>query len=66
MAGHLNIKTKMFDFEARVLIGWLANALASQQIRTRASRSNMFQFVLILRWPAFLTAGVGYMNLRKG
>ena len=23
--GNLNIKTKMFDFEERVLIGWLAN-----------------------------------------
>ena len=26
-AGHLNIKTKMLDFEVRVLIGWLANTL---------------------------------------
>ena len=26
-AGHLNIKTKMFNYEARVLIGWLANTL---------------------------------------
>ena len=35
--GHLNIKTKIFDFEARVLIGWLANTLASQPIRTSVS-----------------------------
>ena len=26
-SGHLNIKSKMFDFVARVLIGWLANTL---------------------------------------
>ena len=25
--GHLSIKTSMFDFEARVLIGWLANIM---------------------------------------
>ena len=25
--GHFNIKTKMFDFEAHVLIGWQANSL---------------------------------------
>ena len=44
----------MFDFEARVPIGWLANTLASQPIRTRASKLNIFVFVL--RWPTFLTA----------
>ena len=55
--GHLNIKTKLFDFEARVLIGWLANILASQPIRTRASKSNIFVFML--RWPTFLTASIG-------
>ena len=38
--GHLNI-TKMFDFEALVMIGWLANTLASQPIRTRASKSHI-------------------------
>ena len=54
--GHLNIKTKMFDFEARVLIGCLANTLASQPIRTRASMSNIFVFML--RWPIFLTANI--------
>ena len=37
-AGHLTIKTKMLDFEARVLIGRLANTLARQPIRTRASK----------------------------
>ena len=47
--GHLNIKTKMFDFEAHVLIGWLANALASQPIRMHVSRSNTLVFML--RWP---------------
>ena len=26
-ASHVNIKTKMFDIEANVLIGWLANSL---------------------------------------
>ena len=34
-AGHLNIKTKIFDFVTRVLIGWLANTLASQPIRAK-------------------------------
>ena len=27
MIGNLNIKTKIFDFEKRVLIGWLANTV---------------------------------------
>ena len=35
--GHLNIKTKIFNFEASALIGWLVNILVSQPIRTRAS-----------------------------
>ena len=54
--GNLNIKTKMFDFEVRVLIGWLANTLDSQPIRTRTSKSNIFVFML--RWPIFLTASI--------
>ena len=54
--GHLNIKTKMFDFEARILIGWLADILASEPIRTRASMSNMLVFML--RSPIFLTASI--------
>ena len=54
--GHLNIKTKMFDFVACVMIGWLANTLASQQIKTRASKTN--RFVFMLRWPTFLTASI--------
>ena len=58
--GHLIIKTKMFDFEARVLIGWLANTLASQPIRTHASMSNTFIFML--RWPTFLTASIVNKN----
>ena len=53
--GHLNIKTKMFDFEARVLIGSL-RVFASQPMRTRASKSN--NFVFMSRWPAFLTASI--------
>ena len=40
--GHLNIKTKMFNFEERVLIGWLLRIYASQPIRTRSSKSNIF------------------------
>ena len=28
--GHLIIKTKMFNFEACVLIGWLTNTLANE------------------------------------
>ena len=52
--GHLNTKTKMFDFEAHILIGWLANTLTSQPIKTRASKSNIFVFML--RWPTFLMA----------
>ena len=55
-AGHLNIKTKMFHFKARVLIGWLANILASQPIKTRASKLNVFVFML--RLPASLTASI--------
>ena len=31
--GHLNIKTKMFYFEAHVLSVWLSRVLASQPIR---------------------------------
>ena len=54
--GHLNIRTKMFDFEARVLIGWLAGVFASQPIRTCGSKSNIFVFVL--RWLTFLTASI--------
>ena len=58
--GHLNIKTKMFDFEARVLIGWLANILARQPIRTHASTSKIF---FMLRWPTFLTASIGILTI---
>ena len=31
--GHLNIKTKMFDIEARVLIGWYSLAGQSERVR---------------------------------
>ena len=54
--GHLNIKTNMFNFEARVMIGCLANTLDSQPIRMRASMSNIFVFML--RRPIFLTASI--------
>ena len=38
----------MFAVEARVLIGWLVQSIfASQPIRTRASKSNNFVFVVI-------------------
>ena len=58
--GQLNIKTKMLDFEARVLIGWLARVFASQPINTRASRSNICDFML--RWPIFLTASIDMLS----
>ena len=29
---HFNIKTKMFDYEVRVLIGWLANVYCNNNI----------------------------------
>ena len=45
-AGHLNIKTKVFDFKARVLIGWLTNTLVIQPFRTRTSKTNIFVFML--------------------
>ena len=47
---NIKLKAKMFEF------GWLVNTLASQPIRTRASRSNIFVFML--RWPTFLTASI--------
>ena len=34
-AVHLSTKTKMFDFEVRVLIGWIARVSAIQPIRTQ-------------------------------
>ena len=40
--GHLNIKTKIFDFDERVLIGWQARLFDNKPIRTRASKSNIF------------------------
>ena len=46
----------MFDFETRVLIGWLVRIFTSQPIRTRASKSNIFVFML--RWPTFFTASI--------
>ena len=54
--GRLNIKTNMFGFEARVLIGWLAKVFANQPIMTRASKSDIL--VLMLRWTIFLTASI--------
>ena len=31
MIGNLNVKTKVFDFEERVLIGWLANTVRERE-----------------------------------
>ena len=53
---HLNIKPKMFDFEARVLIDWIARVFTIQSIRTRASKSNIFGFML--RWHTFIAASI--------
>ena len=33
--GHLNIKTKMLDIEARLLIGWYSLASQSERVPTR-------------------------------
>ena len=46
-AGHPNMKTKMLDFEARILIGWLARLFPSRPIRTRVSKLNMFVFIKV-------------------
>ena len=35
--GHLNIKTKMLDIEARVLIGWYSLASQLERVPTRCS-----------------------------
>ena len=61
--GHLNIKTIMFNFEAHILICWLERVFASQPIRTRASKSNIFVFML--RWPTFLTASILFSRSSK-
>ena len=50
-ADNLDIKTKAFDFEARLLIGWLATNL-----KEPASKSNIFVFML--RWHAFPTVSI--------
>ena len=58
-ASKLNIKTKMFDSEARVLIGWL-----SQNIRQPANQNTCLKvnhFCFMSRLPAFLTASI-YIN----
>ena len=48
MIGNLNINTKMFDFDERVLIGWLANAMrepANQDAcQRRVPQSSTFLF----------------------
>ena len=61
----------MFDFEARVLIDWLANTLSSQPIRTCASISSIFVFgvecgVFMLMWPIFLSASKYSYYTRAG
>ena len=57
------MKTKISDFEARVLIGWLARLFARQSIRTRASKSNIV--VSMLRWPTFLTVSFSYFGFLR-
>ena len=47
--GHLNIKTKMLDIEARVLIGWYPLASQTERVPTRC---------FMLRWPTFRTASI--------
>ena len=48
--------TTSFDFEARVLIGWLAILFACQPIRTHTSESKFCVFML--RWPTFLMSSI--------
>ena len=48
MIDNLNIKTKMFDFEERVLIGWLANIVIESAIQDRTPKFNIFVFMLWL------------------
>ena len=43
-AGHLNMKTKMFDFEACVLIGWLANTLRESVSQNACLKVKHFSF----------------------
>ena len=42
MAGYLSVKTKMSDFEARVLIGWLANTLRQPANQNTCLKVKMF------------------------
>ena len=44
MIGNLNMKTKMFDFEERVLIGWLPNT-----VREPANQDAYSIFVFMFR-----------------
>ena len=53
----------MFDFKARVIIGWLARVFVSQPIRTHASKLNIFVFMI--RWPTFLAASIVIIPLGK-
>ena len=48
-------------FEAPALTGWLANSLASQPIRTRTSKSNIFVFMI--RWPTLPTASIDFSSI---
>ena len=41
---NLNVKAKLFDFEARILIGWLANTLTSQ-LTEHVLQSQTFLFL---------------------
>ena len=53
MIDHLYIKTKMLNFEVRALIGLPGSltVFASQAIRTRSSKSNIFVSITMLKLP---------------
>ena len=48
MIGNPNIKTKMFEFEERVLIGWLANTVREPANQDAYIRVQHFCFMLRL------------------
>ena len=56
------MKTKMFDFEACVLIGWLANTNQSECV----PQSQTILFLCYSgHWPAFLTLGIVSNRMTK-
>ena len=48
----------MFDFEARVYIGWLANTLSQLERMPPTETQSKKLLVFLLRWPGFLAASV--------